>query len=491
MTAATPAPESTPGPVAGPVADPADPASWSATEIAAAVQARRVSAVDVLAAHRDRAMRHADLRALVATDWAAAHQTAERTDRAIAADTVTGPLAGVPVTVKDVIAAAGLPATSGSVALRDNRPTHDATAVSRLRAAGATLIGKTNCPEFAFGTTCESPLFGRTGNPIAPDRSPGGSSGGEAACIATGISALGIGTDYGGSVRWPAQCTGIVSLRPTPGRIPGTGQLPGAGGALGVGAAALPSPASLQGRFQVIGPLARTVDDLELALRVCAGYDGVDPAAPVGAAPASAAVPVAHLRVGWSDGVHIGPVRREIAALLGAVATGIGGQVRTVIQLDKVFAGCLDAYSRLRDLDPLTDHLLAVAGREDAVSPEALRSLRATTAGDPRDRTLAWRDALAARATALTVFDQVDVVLLPVAGGPACWPDGTVDVDGTSVGGWQLMAHCRAVTLLGAPVVTVPVGVSAEGLPLSVQVIAAPWREDIALAAARLLTRTR
>lgn len=490
MTAATPESEPTSGPTSDPT-DPADPTAWSATEIAAAVHARRVSAVDVLAAHRARATRHADLRALVATDWAAAQQTAERTDRVIAACESAGPLAGVPFTVKDVITVAGLPATAGSVALRDNWPTHDATAVSRLRAAGATLIGKTNCPEFAFGTTCDSPLFGRTGNPIMPGRSPGGSSGGEAACVATGMSALGLGGDYGGSLRWPAQCTGIVSLRPTPGRIPGSGQLPGAGGALGVGSVPLPSPASLQGQFQVIGPLARTVDDLELALRVCAGYDGIDPAAPVGTVPASATVPVADLRVGWSDGVHIGPVRREIAALLGAIATGIGGRVRTVTRLDGVFAGCLEAYSRLRDLDPLTDHLLAVAGREDAVAPEALRSLRATTVGDPRDRALAWRGALAARAAALTVFDQVDVVLLPVAGGPACWPDGTVDVDGTTIGGWQVMAHCRAVTLLGAPVVAVPVGTSTEGLPLSVQVIAAPWREDSALAAARLLTQTR
>jgi amidase len=460
--------------------DAGDPAGWSATEIAAAVRERTANAREILAAHHRRAEQQPGLGALVSPNWDSAFEEAERLDRAVALGHQVGPLAGVPFTVKDVITASGLPTTGGSVALRDNMPRYEATAVSRLRAAGAILIGKSNCPEFAFGTTCDSPLFGVTGNPIAEDRSPGGSSGGEAACLASGISALGLGTDYGGSLRWPAQCTGIVALRPTPGRIPGTGQIPGAGGELGDTAPPLPSPASVQGRMQVIGPLARTIDDLELALRVAGGSDDLDPASVD--APLSGVVDKGALRIAWSDGTHIGPVRREISNLVGELAGALADKGEKVTEVGELFAGCLEAYNRLRALDPLTDHLLAISGRERDFSPFTLHALRGMSETDPRERTLAWRDAVGARARGLEVFQRFDVALLPVAGGPACWPDGSVDIDGTRVDGWELMAHCRAVTLLGAPTVSVPIGLSAEGLPLSVQVVAAPWREDIALA---------
>jgi amidase len=468
-----------------------DPADWSATEIADAVRGRAISATEVVTAHHLRAQQNAGLGALVSPDWERAYDTAVATDRLLDAGQQVGPLAGVPFTVKDVITADGLPATAASRALLHNRPRHEASAVRRFRQAGAILVGKTNCPEFAFGTTCDSPAFGPTGNPLAQDRSPGGSSGGESVCLATGTSALGLGTDFGGSLRWPAQCTGIVALRPTPGRIPGTGQIPGAGGELGVSAPPLPSPASLQGQLQVIGPLARTVEDLRLALGVASGHDGIDPASAAAGPYAAAPVDTAGLRIGWSDGAHLGKVRQEITALLQQTASALVDHGHTTVAVREVFAGSLEGYNRLRGLDPFTDHLLAIAGREQHVSPATLRSLEDTKHADPRERALAWRDALNARAAALGAFEHVDVVILPVAGGPACALDGSVDVDGTEVSGWELMAHCRAVTMLGTPVVSVPVGRSAEGLPLSVQVIAAPWREDVALAVAAELSCLR
>lgn len=456
-----------------------------AHEIAAAVRDRRTTATAVLESHYERARACGRLGALVATDWDEARRQAGQLDRDIAAGAPVGPLAGVPLTVKDVIAVTGLPARAGSRAFRDNRPVHEATAVTRLRAAGAVVIGKTNCPEFAFGTTCDSPMHGPTANPLDPTRSPGGSSGGEAAALASGVSALGLGTDFGGSLRWPAQCTGIVALRPTPGRIPGTGQLPGAGGELGTTAPALPGPGGMQGSLQVIGPLARSVADLRLALAVAAGPDGFDPAA--ASVPLSTDVPE-RLRIGWSDGTHLGPVRREVTALLAQTAHESAAHGHQVRELPGVFDGCLEAYNRLRAQDPLTDHLLAVAGREQEVAAGSLAALRDSTLGDCAALSRAWREALTARFRALRVFEQVDVVLLPVAAGPACLPDGSLDVDGTRVEGWELMNHCRAVSLLGAPAVSVPVGASVEGLPLSVQIVAAPWHEHTALAVAALLT---
>ncbi|GAA1850318.1 amidase [Pseudonocardia ailaonensis] len=421
--------------------------------------------------HRAAAEAHPGLNSLVAEDWEGAARTAEAIDARRARGEPLGPLAGVPLTVKDVVAVAGLRLTAGSRAFAGNIATSTAPAVARLLAADAVLVGKTNCPEFAFGGTCANDLFGTTGNPRFPDRSPGGSSGGEAAALAAGISSLGLGTDFGGSVRWPAQCTGIVALRPSVGRVPAAGQVPGLGGSVAAEGTAWPSPTSMQGRFQVVGPLARTVADLVLALDVLA------PGRPAGDGP---------LRVGWSDGALLGPVRAEVAAAVRAAAERLAGGPRA---MPAAFADCLGPYNALRDIDPMHDHLLAVAGREDLVSPDCLRTFAASLGADAATHTAAWRRALEAQAAALAVFDEVDVVLLPVAGGPACLPDGTVDVDGTPVGGWALMAHCRAVTLLGAPAVSVPVATSAEGLPISVQVVAAPGRDEVALRAAALLER--
>src|SRR5204863_3729429 len=180
-------------------------------------------------------------------------------------------------TVKDIIAAAGVRTTAGSRVLDAFVPRLDAAAVGRLRRAGAVLIGKTNCPEWGMFPYTRNERFGETNNPLGPV-TVGGSSGGEAAAVAAGASALGMGTDFGGSVRWPAHCTGLLGLRPTAGRNPGTGQLP----TVSLDEPLVPNEITLQGRAQLIGPLARTVDDVERALHVMAGPDDVDPfASPV------------------------------------------------------------------------------------------------------------------------------------------------------------------------------------------------------------------
>ncbi|MCW2530281.1 MAG: Amidase [Pseudonocardiales bacterium] len=459
--------------------------AWTAGSLAEGVRAGAFTARAVLDRHHERADQGADLNALVATDWDRAEQQAAAIDALPTADRASLPLAGVPFTVKDVLCVAGLPATAGSRAWSTNRPADDAAAVAHARAAGAIVIGKTNCPEFAFGTTTTSDLFGTTHNPLDPTRTPGGSSGGEAAAVAAGISAFGLGTDFGGSLRWPAQCTGITALRPTPGRVPGTGQLPGVGGNLGQDGPVVPSPAGSQGFWQVVGPLARDLEDLELILLAIARPDQIDPRVPE--RWDSRGESTSSLRVAWTDGSSIGPVRREVAALMRRCADAFAGSGHSTSELGDPLAGCLDAYNHLRDLDPLPDHLAAVAGHEDQLEPGSLAALRGSTTPDGSSLITAWRDALRLRARALRVFRDNDVLLLPVAGGPAGDRHGVVDIDGVSVGGWSLMAHCRSVTLLGAPVVSLPVGTSAEGLPLSVQVIAAPWQERKALTAARVL----
>lgn len=469
----------------------------TATGIAAAVRRGERSAREVVEDARARAERTAALNAFVSTDWDAALTRADAIDRRRAAGEPLGPLAGVPVSVKDVIAVAGMTVTMGSRAFARHVADTTASSVRALLDADAVVIGKTNCPEFAFGYTCESPLLGATLHPFAPGRSPGGSSGGEAVAVATGVSALGVGTDYGGSLRWPAASTGVVALRPTLGRIAGDGQPPGLGGA--VTGPIVPSPVRMQNRFQVIGPLARSVDDLALALGVMEAASGRGFEVP----PRRAAPPrhrtlddtpgrvpdpgPSRLRIGWTAASSLAPVRAETADALRVAAAGLDGAEADEAAVDLTEA--LAAYNGLREIDPLTDHLRAIAGRDADVAPASLAYLRATLGAAPAELERRWARALLARHEALRVFDDLDVLLLPVAGGPACLADGTTDVDGTTVGGWDLMSHCRAVTLLGAPSVSVPIGVTTEGLPLSVQVVAAPWREADALAVARLLHR--
>ncbi|HEY4932057.1 MAG TPA: amidase, partial [Terriglobales bacterium] len=177
-----------------------------------------------------------------------------------------GPLAGLPVSVKSSIAAAGYLCEIGSLVNRGHIPTKDATVVARLRQAGAIMLGTTNCPEYLMAYVTENLLHGRTNNPWNLDYTPGGSSGGESAAIATGMSAGGLGSDSGGSVRVPAHFTGICSLKPTPGRIPGEGHMPPCIG-----------PFSFLG---AIGPMARTIDDVALLFDALSGQDPVDPVSP-------------------------------------------------------------------------------------------------------------------------------------------------------------------------------------------------------------------
>jgi amidase len=464
----------------------ADPASadWnqaglsSAGRIAAAVRSGAVRATDVIAEHRDRSASstHAVLNVFVNADWEGAMRRAAQIDEQRAEGRPLGTLAGVPVSVKDILAVQGFPVTLGTRAFRNNLPTETAGAVRRLEAAGAIIVGKTNLPEFAFGTTCDSPVAGRTLNPLDHDRSPGGSSGGEAAAVASGISAIGIGTDYGGSLRWPAACVGITAIRPSIGRVQRSGQLPGSGG--DVSGASRPDPDRMQTAYQVVGPLARDIDDLILAFTAIARP-----------APARVREATGPLRIGWTAAAALGQVRAETVAAIAGLARSLGAERADAAQVDIPLRAALDAYNAYRVLDPLVDHLAAVRGREDLVGREVLSTIATSTAGLPAVLAAARLDAARAAQDALRLFDRYDVLILPVAGGPACLPDGSVDVDGVRVESWELMGHCRAITLLGAPSVSIPIGRTAEGLPLSVQIVTRTGADELALSIAQKVSR--
>src|SRR3954468_24585811 len=247
-----------------------------AIALADLVARRDASAAEVVAAHLDRiAAVHGAINAVVALDADGALAAARNADTAAARGEPLGPLHGVPFTVKDNLCAAGLPMTIGDPARVGVVADRDATVVARLKGAGAILLGKTNCPPYGGGTETDNPVHGRTRNPYDLDRTPGGSSGGEAAIVAAGGSPCGLGTDSGASVRLPAHFCGLAALKPTAGRVPVTGVIEHLGQ---IGALGDPRPQ--------VGILARSVADAALILGLVSGPDGADggvpPAPPMG-----------------------------------------------------------------------------------------------------------------------------------------------------------------------------------------------------------------
>lgn len=233
------------------------PCELSAVALATALAKREVSAREALEAHLARIAAHdARLAAFITVDADGARRQADACD---AARKTLGPLHGIPIAVKDLTNTQGLRTTYGSLLFKDHVPAEDELVVARLRRAGAVIIGKTNTPEFGFGAICTNRLCGPTRNPFDPDMTSGGSSGGAAVAVATGMTSLAHGTDFGGSVRTPASFCDVVSIRPTPGRIP--------------------APLRPLGwdMLATHGLLARQVDDLELGLNACIGTDIGDP----------------------------------------------------------------------------------------------------------------------------------------------------------------------------------------------------------------------
>ena len=447
------------------------------------------SAREVVDAHLERiAQVNGDLNAIVTLRPEQAREEAAEVDTAVD-DGAELPLAGVPFTVKDVIAARGVRMTGGTPLLKGFVPQTDATAVARLRRAGAVLLGKTNCPEFAmFGYTRNS-LFGETRNPLGPV-TVGGSSGGEAAAIVTRCSALGLGTDFGGSLRWPAHCTGILALRPTAGRVPGTGQLP----APSLGEPLLPSQDTFQGRVQVIGALARSVDDLELALGAVAGPDGIDSLAVQEPLGRSRGVEVARVAV-W-DGPATPGVRDDVIAVVRNAARVLGEQgMRVDDERPRMLERSVTLFTELRDLDRLRDVRQLVRGHESEVGEDVRAAVVAAEEAERRvpraDAVPLWEERDDLGAEFVSYLDRHSVLLMPVATVPPYALDGPPpSVNGREQTMWDVLAPCRLISLFGVPAASVPFGTSEDGLPIGVQVVGRPFREDEVLAVARALMQT-
>jgi len=383
-----------------------------------------------------------------------------------------GPLHGLPVTVKSSIATAGYRCEIGSLLHQDEIPTEDAVAAARLRAAGALILGTTNCPEFLMAYETANVLHGRTRNPWDLERSPGGSSGGESAAIAAGMSAAGLGSDSGGSVRVPAHFTGICSLKPTPGRIPGRGHLPPCVG-----------PFSILG---AIGPMARTIGDAALLFRTLSGYDPLDPASSPVVLGNPSPERLRVNKVGFFEDDGLAPVTQQTRTAVNDAARALreaGFRVepfrpRTLEQLRKVWwkffvqCGAMFYEPEIRNkrgtLSPIFNEFLSIA--------EAARPITAA------ELLNAWAELDLLRAKTLAEMSEFRVLLCPVASVPAFRHNERAwTIDGKSIEYLDAMRFTQWFNALACPAAVVPVGTSPEGLPIGVQIAGRPFQDETVL----------
>ena len=442
--------------------------SASATTFARAIRTYKVSSEMLVDAHLARiAQVNPRLNAVVQINPDAVRAEARAADRALERRQSTGPLHGVPFSVKDTLETQGVICTGGTTGRAKYVPKEDCTVVARMRKAGAVMLGKTNVPELAAAFESDNLVYGRTNNPYDVARTPGGSSGGEAAIIAAGGSPFGLGTDAGGSIRLPAHFCGVAALKPTAGRIPRTGQFP-----FPLGARTLLSHVSL---------IARHVEDLSLMLPIVAGPDWRDHtvvAMPLGD---PREVDLKTLRVAFYTDNGIATCSPATVDAVRAAARALSAAGAAVEEARP--PGIEQSWTLFHDLFRAdggagVQGALKGLGTVEA-SPLLKRALTSLFApgmstGELLAATARW-DIY--RNTFLRFMEKYDAVLSPVATQPAMLHGTTFD---------NLPAFSYGVTynLTGWPTAAVRAGTSPENLPIGVQIAARPWREDVALALA-------
>jgi Asp-tRNA(Asn)/Glu-tRNA(Gln) amidotransferase A subunit family amidase len=453
----------------------------SAAALGRRIRARAVSPVEAVEAYLRRVESvNPRLNAVVALAPDALERAREA-ESAVARGEAKGALHGVPLTVKDTIDVRGMPCACGSRVRAGHVPEEDAPAVARLRAAGAIIIGKTNCPEFALDYTSENPVHGRTNNPHDLARTPGGSSGGCAAAVAACMTAGSLGSDLAGSVRIPAHFCGVLALRPTAGRVPGGGQLPPSTGLHSLGA----TP----------GPLARTVEDLRLFLRVltgrtsATGFEG-DAARDDDKAGAGR---LKGLRVAFYADAGAVPSSAETRAAVGDAARALAGAGAEVFEaVPPGVAGATELWLSLFEYATQRFIRGAYEGRE-AEAGRAARVIleRGARRGAPalEDVLRAWEERDRVRAALLSWMEDVPLFVAPVGAVPAFRHEefGRVEVEGRSVPTFRAFSDAHAANVFDLPAACVPARVTGAGLPVGVQVTGRPHEERLVLAAARVL----
>jgi Asp-tRNA(Asn)/Glu-tRNA(Gln) amidotransferase A subunit family amidase len=451
----------------------------SIAEVTEKIRSREISPCEVVDAHLERIEKlQPKLNAFVHVDAERARRQARAAEASVLRGDAVGALHGIAISVKSCIDVAGWPCPAGSLLRADYVACDDAVLVARLKAAGAILIGNTNVPEFLMAYETDNALSGKTSNPWELARSAGGSSGGEAAAIASGCSMGGVGSDGGGSVRVPAHFCGISGLKPTLGRIPGTGHFPrGAGAFAWLG---------------VVGPMARTVADVRALFDVMKGPDADDALTSPIEAKSFGEGDLRGMRVGILESDALGDVTSGTTEAVRRAGGLLSEQfhvepfqlkgLEQAIELWWFFFGPMIA----RLFEPM------VEGREAELSPIfreylSVAGLKIAPTVDEFMAACVKRDIV--RAKIIKQMRDVPILLSPVCAGPA-FRHG--EGNWRPVCGYrETMRHAQWLNLAGFPGVSVPMGFSAEGLPIGVQVIGRPNEDELVLAVAEILETAR
>ena len=441
----------------------------STVAVARSIRNKEISSTEVVGSYLKRIKEvNSRLNAVVQVDEETAYSRAMEADRALSQGRIFGPLHGTPFTVKDSFDTAGMISTGGTLGRSTYIPPTDASVVSRLRAAGGILLGKTNTSELTLTYETDNLIYGRTNNPYDLSRSPGGSSGGAAAIVSAMGTAFDIGSDYGGSLRYPAHCCGITTLKPTSGRVPRTGHILPFGGVLD--------------SFQQIGPLTRCVEDLFLLLTIISGPDYIDP----GVIPMDLKDPrdvdLKNLKVAFHTDNGVIPCSSDTEKVILEATAALRGEGLSITEarplaVEKTYDLMIELLSadggasirRLLQAAGTKEHTLPWLGLAEPVAAVQFDSLMMKLSGF--------------RSEMLSFFKDYDVILCPVNAFPAA-PHGSLGAD------LEAFSYGMTYNITGWPAAVVRGGSSREGLPIGVQIIARPWREDIALAVAARLEKT-
>jgi len=437
------------------------------------LRAREISPGELVEAHLSRIERlNPELNAFIELRTDSALMEATAAEDALDKGRAVGPLHGIPISIKSAIAVAGLKFECGSRTRAGIIAQQDAALVQRLKRAGAIVLGNTNVPEMLMAYHTENPVYGRTNSPWDPDRTPGGSSGGDAAAIAAGLCAAGIGSDGGGSIRVPAHFSGICGLKPTPGRIPSTGHWPESGG-----------PFALLG---VVGPMARSVEDLDILFRVIAGFDAGDPMATPIPLRGVSDNDLKNITIGYFEEHPAIPVTPETRAAVRAAVSALQDSGLCVEHFEP------DVLNEAREhwwtlFVRLAAEMLApeFKGRECETSAILTYSDHPPT---KEELLAAWfgRDQL--RLRLMQQMKQVPILICPVASIPA-FHHGEREwiISGKRVSYMDAMSYTQWFNLLGNPAVVLPAGSSPKGLPMGIQIVGQPNSEELILKMAQVV----